>query len=83
MIPDAVCKVDGERYLIEYERGTEPVSYLKQKVVMYDDLDFEFDQVVIFCDTKARINSFSNSLRYSGKDYYVFYLLSDLGNLTS
>ena len=83
VIPDAVCKVDGERYLIEYDRSTEPVSYLKQKVIMYEDLDFDFDKVVIFCDTNARIKSFSKSLKYTGKDYYLIFLLSEIGNLVS
>lgn len=85
VIPDAIFSIekDGERYrfIVEYDRSTESSQYLRQKVLLYDDWEFEFDKLLILCDTKARVNGISNSLSHSDKDFCLVLLLSDFGNL--
>lgn len=84
-IPDAIFSIekDGKRYrfIVEYDRSTESSQYLCQKILLYDDWGFEFDKVLILCDTKARVKGISNSLSHSDKDYYEILLLVDFGKL--
>jgi len=54
VVPDAVSKVDGKLYLVEYDTGTETLAQLQTKFAHYECFDFEF--VLLLCaETQKRL----------------------------
>ncbi len=55
IVPDAVSKVDGKLYLVEYDTGTETLAQLQTKFSRYDCFDFEY--VLLLCaETEKRLH---------------------------
>jgi len=55
IVPDAVSRVDGKLYLVEYDTGTETLAQLQTKFSRYDCFDFEY--VLLLCvETGKRLH---------------------------
>jgi hypothetical protein len=54
IVPDAVAKVDGRLYLVEYDTGTETLAQLQAKFSNYGC--FDFDYALLLCaETEKRL----------------------------
>ncbi len=54
IVPDAVSKVDGKLYLVEYDTGTETLAQLETKFRNYDCFDFAYG-LLLAAETEKRL----------------------------
>ncbi len=71
VIPDAVFTIrspDRHRYLVEYDRGTEPLKALVRKLRSYDEGIPEFapDAVLLILEENRRLDQLGRELRKEG-----------------
>lgn len=77
VIPDLVFAVhDGQKkrtFLVEYDRGTETLGKLFEKLVWYDKglSGFRFESVLIVAETARRLDLLSRALRRKGLELEV------------
>ncbi len=56
IVPDAVSKVDGKLYLVEYDTGTETLAQLETKFRNYDCFDFAYG-LLLAAETEKRLQT--------------------------
>jgi len=54
IVPDAVSRVDGKLYLVEYDTGTETLAQLEAKFRNYDCFDFAYG-LLLAAETEKRL----------------------------